>query len=99
MRAMEKLVADGMVRFIGVSNLDLDELKAAEGALLNQRLAANQVLYHLGDRGIERRLLPYCAERQIAVVAYSPFGHGRLPAPESPPGACWPASRRAMAGR
>jgi diketogulonate reductase-like aldo/keto reductase len=79
MRAMEKLVSDGMVRFIGVSNLDLEELKAAEAALKNERMACNQVLYHLGDRGIERRLLPYCKERQIAVVAYSPFGHGRVP--------------------
>lgn len=79
MRAMEKLVADGMVRFIGVSNLDLEELKAAEEALKNERMACNQVLYHLGDRGIERRLLPFCKERQIAVVAYSPFGHGRVP--------------------
>ena len=80
MRAMEKLVADGMVRFIGVSNLDLKELQAAEAALKNERMACNQVLYHLGDRGIERRLLPYCKERQIAVVAYSPFGHGSFPA-------------------
>jgi diketogulonate reductase-like aldo/keto reductase len=79
MRAMEKLVAGGMVRFIGVSNLDLEELRAAEAALRHVRMACNQVLYHLGDRGIERRLLPYCKERQIAVVAYSPFGHGRLP--------------------
>lgn len=79
MRAMEKLVTDGMVRFIGVSNLDLEELKAAEAALKHERMSCNQVLYHLGERGIERRLLPYCKERQIAVVAYSPFGHGRIP--------------------
>ena len=86
MRAMEELVDDGLVRFIGVSNLDVDEVQAAEAALGCQRLAANQVLYHLGDRGIERRLIPYCAQRQIAVVAYSPFGHARLPSPESPGG-------------
>ena len=83
MRAMEKLAADGMVRFIGVSNLDLPELQQAERALRHQRLACNQVLYHLGDRGIERRLLPYCAEKQIAVVAYSPFGHSSFPKPGS----------------
>jgi diketogulonate reductase-like aldo/keto reductase len=61
MRAMEKLVDEKLVRFIGVSNLDVEEVKAAEAALRNHRLAADQVLYHLGDRGIERRLIPYCA--------------------------------------
>ncbi|MFB3826157.1 MAG: aldo/keto reductase [Bryobacteraceae bacterium] len=75
MRAMEKLAAEGLTRYIGVSNFDLEELREAEAALRNGRIACNQVLYHLGDRGIERRLLPYCRQRQIAVVGYSPFGH------------------------
>jgi diketogulonate reductase-like aldo/keto reductase len=83
MRAMEKLVADRLVRFIGVSNLDVAELKAAEAALRHERLACDQVLYHLGDRGIERKLLPYCTERGIAVVAYSPFGQNRFPSPRT----------------
>jgi diketogulonate reductase-like aldo/keto reductase len=86
MRAMEKLVASHMIRFIGVSNLDVEALQAAESALRHERLAANQVLYHLGDRGIERRLLPYCRDRQIAIVAYSPFGHKSFPSPRSPGG-------------
>ena len=83
MRAMEKLVDEGLIRFIGVSNFDVEDLMAAESALRNERMASNQVLYHLGDRGIERRLLPYCARREIAVVAYSPFGHGNFPSPDS----------------
>ena len=58
MRAMEALVQRGCIRFIGVSNLDLEELKEAQQALRHERLACNQVLYHLGDRGIEYRLLP-----------------------------------------
>ena len=62
------LVTEGLVRFIGVSNFDVEELKEAERALKNERMACNQVLYHLGERGIERRLLPYCNERRIAVV-------------------------------
>ena len=52
MRAMEKLVVERRVRFIGVSNFDVEELAAAENALRNERLACDQVLYHLGDRGI-----------------------------------------------
>jgi diketogulonate reductase-like aldo/keto reductase len=83
MRAMEKLVADGKIRFIGVSNFSLEELKAAEETLSSQRIACNQVLYHLEDRAIELRLLPYCAARGIAVVGYSPFGHGNFPSPRT----------------
>ena len=41
---MEKLVAEGLVRFIGVSNFDLEELWEAEGALKNERMTCNQVL-------------------------------------------------------
>jgi diketogulonate reductase-like aldo/keto reductase len=83
MRAMETLVASGKIRFLGVSNFDVEEVQAAEQALHKGRLAANQVLYHMGNRGIERRLIPYCAERGIAVVGYSPFGHTGFPAPGS----------------
>lgn len=79
MRAMEKLVKEGLVRFIGVSNFDVEELKKAEGALQDQSIACNQVLYHLNSRGIERKLLPYCNSKRIAVVGYSPFGHGNFP--------------------
>jgi len=79
MEAMEKLVADGKTRFIGVSNFDVTGLKSAERALSKVRLACNQVLYHLVNRSIERHLVPYCAEQGIAVVGYSPFGHGSFP--------------------
>jgi diketogulonate reductase-like aldo/keto reductase len=83
MRAMEKLVAEGLVKFIGVSNFDVEELCAAERSLKNERMACNQVLHHLGYRGIERHLLPYCTEHEIAVVGYAPFGHGNFPSPQS----------------
>ncbi len=76
MRAMQKLIEQGSIRFAGVSNFDVGDLAPA---VKLQNLACNQVLYHLGDRGIERRVLPYCAGRRIPVVAYSPFGHGRFP--------------------
>jgi len=86
MRALEKLADDGRTRFIGVSNFDVPEVQAAQAALRHHPLAANQVLYHLGARGIERKLIPYCREQQIAVVGYSPFGHAGLPRPNSPGG-------------
>jgi len=86
MRAMETLVAEGKIRWLGVSNFDVEDVEEAQRVLTSGRLAANQVLYHLGDRGIERRLIPYCAAQGIAVVAYSPFGHGDFPSAASPGG-------------
>ena len=77
MRAMEKLVSEGYVKYIGVSNFDINELKEAEKALKDERICCNQVLYHLGDRGIENKIIPYCKEKKIAVVGYSPFGHSK----------------------
>jgi len=86
MKAMEKLVADNLVKFIGVSNFNLKELQEAEQALENERIACNQVLYHLGYRAIEKRILPYCTKQGIAVVGYAPFGHGDFPSPNSAKG-------------
>jgi diketogulonate reductase-like aldo/keto reductase len=78
MRAMEKLVDEGMIKFIGVSNFDVEQLMEAQNALVKHRIACNQVLYHLAYRGIELELLPYCTENGIAIVGYSPFGHGNF---------------------
>jgi diketogulonate reductase-like aldo/keto reductase len=50
------------------------------------RVACNQVLYHLGERGIEHGVLPWCERRGVAVVGYSPFGSGDFPAPRSAKG-------------
>lgn len=86
MRAMEELVAAGKVRYIGVSNFDVADVQEAQEALQRERLAANQVLYHLAARGIERKLIPYCKSQQIAVVGYSPFGHDQFPSPRSAAG-------------
>jgi diketogulonate reductase-like aldo/keto reductase len=83
MKAMEKLVKDNLIRFIGVSNFNLKELQEAEQALENECIACNQVLYHLGYRAIEKRILPYCTKQEIAVVGYAPFGHGDFPSPKS----------------
>ncbi|HSW49368.1 MAG TPA: aldo/keto reductase [Bryobacteraceae bacterium] len=83
MRAMQALLDAGKTRFIGVSNFDVDDVREAQEALSGARLAANQVLYHLGDRGIERKLIPYCRSQEIALVGYSPYGHGDFPAAES----------------
>lgn len=76
MRAMEDLVQAGKIRFLGVSNFEIAEMKKAMAALSRERLACNQVLYRLPLRGIEWDLVPFCAAERIAVVGYTPFGHG-----------------------
>ena len=76
MAAMETLVERGKVRFIGVSNFSVTDLKKAQAALSKYRIASNQVRYSLIDRTIEGGLLRYCQEHDIAVVAYSPLAHG-----------------------
>ena len=81
MRAMEELVAAGKIRYLGVSNLDVAELKQAQKALGREKIVCNQVLYHLRARGIENNVIPYCESKNIAVVGYSPFGQGDFPTP------------------
>jgi diketogulonate reductase-like aldo/keto reductase len=76
MRAMGDLIARGLVRFAGVSNLDVPQMRAAEASLPAGGLACNQVPYHLRDRGIERDVLPHCERRRIAVVGYTPLARG-----------------------
>ncbi len=76
MTAMEDLVNEGKVRFIGVSNFMVGELRRAQAALTRARIFSNQVRYSLIDRTIEGKLLEYCQQNQIAVIAFSPLGHG-----------------------
>jgi diketogulonate reductase-like aldo/keto reductase len=75
MRALEQLVDDGKIRSLGVSNFDVEDLEEAAGYLAKHKIACNQVLYNLGDRGIERNLIPYCKKNEIAIVGYTPFGN------------------------
>lgn len=72
--AMEKLEKDGKIRSFGVSNFDIDDLEEAIECLTSGKLACNQVLYNLGNRGIERKLIPFCQKHKIALVGYTPFG-------------------------
>ncbi|HEV2907710.1 MAG TPA: aldo/keto reductase, partial [Candidatus Eremiobacteraceae bacterium] len=83
MSALEHLVDTGKIRALGVSNFDVDDLKEAQAALTRHPIACNQVLYHLQERHAERFVLPYCQANDIALVAYSPFGHGEFPSARS----------------
>lgn len=76
--AMEALAAQGKIGAWGVSNLDNDDLRELLALDNGAHVQADQVLYNLSRRGIEFDLLPYCAQQQIAVMAYSPIEQGRL---------------------
>ena len=78
MKAMKKLVQEGRVRAVGVSNFNLKRLKAAQEALAPLELASNQVRYNLLDREVEAELLPYAMTEQITIIAYSPLAQGLL---------------------
>ena len=78
MRAMEDLVNQGMVRYIGVSNFSVAQMREAQSAMSKYPIVSNQVLYNLKRRGIERDLIPYCEEQGITVMAYTPLADGSL---------------------
>ncbi len=87
MRAFEKLVDDGKIKALGVSNFDVNDLRDAQAALQRHPIACNQVLYHLGARGIEHAIVPFCRNARIAVVGYTPFGPSGPPGPRTKAGA------------
>ena len=78
MSAMEKLVQDGLVRYIGVSNFSVSETDHARGALAKNEIASNQVEYALTNRSVETDILPYCVREKITLMAYSPLAHGNI---------------------
>lgn len=78
MKAMETLVEQGKIRYIGVSNFNVKRTIAAQEALKKNEIVANQVEYSPLERGIEKNIVPFCQKEKITVIAYSPFGHGSL---------------------
>jgi len=74
--AFESLRAAGKIRAWGVSNSSVRDMEDLFHVPGGNRCATNQVLYNIGNRGIERDLLPWCAQRGIPVMAYSPLGGG-----------------------
>ncbi|BDG68678.1 aldehyde oxidoreductase [Enterococcus innesii] len=74
--ALEAAKASGKIRAWGVSNFDVADMEELLRLENGDQCAANQVLYNLGARGIEYDLLPWQAETEIPVIAYSPIAQG-----------------------
>jgi aryl-alcohol dehydrogenase-like predicted oxidoreductase len=72
---LARLKEEGKVRWIGVSNFSLNQLKRAQAIF---PITSLQPPYSLIRREAEEDVLPYCAEHNIGVIAYSPMGSGLL---------------------
>ena len=73
-----RLERDGKIRRHGVSNFDRRDMEEWAALGGGGTVAANQVLYNLQTRGTEWDLVPWCRERGVAVMAYTPLGQGRM---------------------
>jgi diketogulonate reductase-like aldo/keto reductase len=74
--AMVKLVETGKIRFIGVSNFSVSELRRAQKLLGPTLIGSNQVRYNLVDRTPEDTLLNHCSNAGVSLLAFSPLASG-----------------------
>jgi diketogulonate reductase-like aldo/keto reductase len=85
--AFDQLRREGKILSWGVSNFDVPDLdeawKIGGEDRSRGRLVCNQVFYHLRERTIEHAVIPWCESHDVAVVGYSPFGHGDFPSPRT----------------
>lgn len=76
--AFEHLKSDGKIAAWGVSNFDAADMAELWALDQGEACVTNQVLYHLGERGIEWELIPRCNARRVPLMAYSPLGQGDI---------------------
>jgi diketogulonate reductase-like aldo/keto reductase len=76
--AFESLRAAGKIRAWGVSNFNVNDMEELFHIPHGDRCATNQVLYNVGSRGVEYDLLPWCEQRGMPVMAYTPLGGASL---------------------
>ena len=74
----EQLRRDGKIRHHGVSNFDRGDMEKWYALAGGKTVASNQILYNLTRRGPEWEVIPWCRERNISVMAYSPIEQGRM---------------------
>ncbi len=78
MCAVEQLLSEEKIRYIGVSNFSLKRLKEAQIALSSSVIVSTQIEYSLFDRTAEDSILPYCECNRITTIAYSPLDQGSI---------------------
>ncbi|BCZ44940.1 hypothetical protein psyc5s11_10070 [Clostridium gelidum] len=75
---MERLKKEGKILRWGVSNFDTDDMEELLNKSMGGNCVVNEVLYHLGSRGIEFDLLPWQRKKNIPTIAYCPLAQGGL---------------------
>jgi aryl-alcohol dehydrogenase-like predicted oxidoreductase len=75
MAELVKLLEEGKVRYLGLSNFDVEQ---TAGALAHGPITSSQPHYSMLYRSIERDLLPFCLEQGIGVMVYAPLTRGLL---------------------
>ncbi|WP_297216364.1 aldo/keto reductase [Thermoplasma sp.] len=79
MSAMEHLVDEGMIRYIGISNFSVRETEEAMKAMAKYRIVSNQLEYNVATREIEDDgIYDLCKKNGMAIIAYSPLSHGKI---------------------
>jgi len=71
--ALERLVDEGLIRYIGVSNFSADQLKAAQDAARRHPIVSNQIRYNLFERDVAEDVLEYCQATKVTVIAHTPL--------------------------
>jgi diketogulonate reductase-like aldo/keto reductase len=78
MSAMCKLLVSGKIRYVGVCNFSLSEIKRVKKVIPEEKFISVQAEYNLFDRTIEQQILPYCEKNNLLVIAYSPLDQGKI---------------------
>ena len=78
LESLDRLKQAGKILYYGISNFTLEQMKDCESRELGQTVACNQLRYALTHRALEREILPWCEDKDIAIMAYSPVGIGKL---------------------
>lgn len=77
-RAMEKLIDEGIVRYIGVCNFKAELLAEAVNSTSRHQIVSNQIAFSLLERSIEKNLEEYCRKEHVTIIAHSPLHRGLL---------------------
>ena len=75
---LRELKEQGRIRYIGITHYTASAYDEVEAVLKAEQLDFLQINYALDDRAVEKRILPLCRERGVAVICNRPFGGGGL---------------------
>ena len=78
MPTLRRWKEEGRIRYIGITHYTASAYDEVEAVLKAEPLDFLQINYALDDRGVEKRILPLCRERGVAVMCNRPFGGGGL---------------------